>query len=164
MARVVPELGDPEFSADLLVDFELRKPKVEFVLPKLEYIPDAGAKAWDDWLATRMLPTPVVDENGKPILDDEGEPKTEPRKPISDKEFFAKQIDVAITALAKAYPSVITEAKARKVVERLEAMPLGPVKWIYDEWVKASEVSMGESSGSAGSSTETSAGPSDTNS
>lgn len=164
MARVVPDIGDAEFSADLLVDFELRKPKLEFSLPKVEYVPASGADAWDAWLAERMVPEPLLDDDGAPILDEDGKPKTGTRKPISDREFYGQQISVALISLSDEYPSVVSKAAARKVIDRIKSLSLGQVKWIYDEWVAASETSPGESEGSANSSEESIAGPSGTTS
>ncbi|MGW5521922.1 hypothetical protein [Gordonia sp. NPDC003950] len=164
MARVVPDIGDAEFSADLLVDFDLRKPKLTFVLPKVEYVPPSGADAWDAWLAERMIPQPAIGDDGQPVLNADGTAVSETRKPISDREFYSKQIEVVVDSLATEYPSVVSKMAARKVIDRIASLSLGQVKWIYDEWVAASETSMGESEGSATSSKESTAGPSDTTS
>lgn len=126
-------------------------------------MPPAGADAWDAWLAERMIPQPVVGDDGTPIVDADGKSQ-ESRKPISDREFYAKQIEVALDSLANEYPSVVSKAAARKAIDRIKSLSLGQVKWIYDEWVAASEVSMGESKGSANSSEGSTAEPSGTTS
>lgn len=160
MTNVVPDIDDDEFADELVVAFTLRKPKLlEFVLPKVEFIPPSGVAAYEDWLKTRMVPTPVVDDNGDPVLDEDGTPKTEAREAITDREVWLKQIEVALLALAKEH-QVITPAKARQVIARLEAAPLGQLRWIYQTWSQKSELTVGESDGSPDSSQESSGEPS----
>lgn len=163
--NVIPDLDDDEFADELLVGFTLRRPRpLEFALPKIEFIPASGVEAYEAWLRERMVPTPVYDDVGDPVVDDDGQPKTTPREPISDKELMLKQVEVALMALARDHKSIISVAKAKQVIERLDAGSIGQVRWVYNRWKEGSESSMGESGASTDSSAGSTGGPSDTTS
>ncbi|WP_341258216.1 hypothetical protein [Gordonia malaquae] len=143
----------PADSPDLMCDFEVPrtgKSTLKFSVRRADYIPDFDKK-WGEWAGKRMTPTPVLDEDGKPVmvpsLDEDAEPRTDSNgepimepamnrpEPISDKEAIVEQLRVAGVT-----PKICTE---------LNKLTDGELVQIFRNWQDASKVAVGEFKASA---------------
>lgn len=127
----------PAFSPDLLCEFEIPRKNarpIEFSVVRVEYSKDFEER-WLAWLTKRMEPQPVLDDSGKPVVDQTtGEPETKPAEPLSDEESIVEQLRIA----------GVPEAKCKQ----LAALTRGELQQIFKAWVGASKVTVGESEAS----------------
>lgn len=124
----------PASSPDVNCEFEIPtsgKP-IEFSVPRMDYVMNMDT-AMLEWATKRMEATPVLDDDGNPVIED-GEPKTEPAEDISDREVILAQLRIA--------------GVPQKTITRLEKLTNGELSEIFKHWSEASRVSVGESQAS----------------
>ena len=126
----------PAFSPDVVCEFEIPRENgkpIEFAVHRFDYIKDFDEKAIA-WATERMKPIPELDENGAPVLDEEGNPKTREADPIEDREVILAHLKLA--------------GVPQKTIAQLDKLTNGELSQIYEIWNKASRVSVGESQAS----------------
>lgn len=128
----------PAHSPDLLCEFEIPRKSgkaIEFSVPRMEYTPPEANDKFDAWFADRMSDKPELDDEGNPVLNEDGTPKIAPRKTISDREVTLKMLEVC--------------GVPKSTLTQLEKLTNGELSQIYAQWGEASKVTPGESDASA---------------
>ena len=126
----------PAFSPNVICEFEVPRANakpIEFSVHRFDYIADFEEKV-TAWAAERMTPKPVLDEAGKPALDDDGTPKTVEPDPIEDREVILAHLRIA--------------GVPNKTIVQLEKLTNGELAQIHNIWSEQSRVTMGESQAS----------------
>lgn len=128
----------PAHSPDVMCEFVIprkgnRQP-IEFSVARMEYTPKSGSEAFDAWFTGRTSPQPVLNGEGEPVLDADGNPKTELPAPISDREATLKMLECAGVAAQK--------------LKQLDDLTNGEIAQIWKYWQDASKVTPGESDAS----------------
>lgn len=129
----------PAHSPDILCEFVIPRKTgkpIEFTVPRMEYTSPQGNAKFDEWLLTRMLPVPVLDDQGNPVRED-GSPKTTPASAITDREVSLKMLECAGVSAA--------------TLDKLASLTNGEIEEIYKHWQDASKVTPGESDASENS-------------
>lgn len=129
----------PAYSENVLCVFTIPREKGEpivFSVRRWDYIPDFTTKL-TAWSVERNQRVAVLDDDGSPVLDEHGEPKTVAAPKVSDREVILAQLKIA---------GVNTST-----LNRLEKLTDGELTQIFTHWRAESRVTVGESPASSSS-------------
>lgn len=127
----------PAHSPDLMCEFTIPRKTgkpIEFQVVRMEYTSKQQNQDFMDWFTERMVPEPVLDDEGEPVVDDDGKPVTTPRPQITDREVVLKQLECSGVPKAK--------------ITQLDTLSNGEIAEISRQWEAASKVTVGESDAS----------------
>ncbi len=122
----------PAYSPDVTIDFEIPRESgdpIEFTVRRMDYIKDFDVQSIE-WSEKRIAPTPVLDDDGKPVIGEDGEPKTTPADPITDREVILAHLKIA--------------GVPAKTLTQLGKLTNGELGSLYEIWTAESKVSVGE--------------------
>ena len=128
----------PAHDPDLLCEFEIPRKSgktIEFTVPRMEYTSPEVNDKFDAWFADRMSDKPLLDDEGNPVLNEDGSRKVAERKPITDREVTLKMLEVC--------------GVPKTTLNQLEKLTNGELSAIWKQWGEASKVTPGESDASA---------------
>ncbi|QLF84156.1 tail assembly chaperone [Gordonia Phage Jablanski] len=122
----------PAHDPDLMCDFEIPRKNgkaIEFSVIRMEYTPPDKNAEFDAWLQDELKPRPVLDDDGKPVLNEFGNPSFE-RKTVTDREVTLKMLELC--------------GVAKTTLTQLSKLTNGEILEIWKRWGDASKVNQGE--------------------
>ncbi|QZD97534.1 tail assembly chaperone [Gordonia phage LonelyBoi] len=121
----------PAHDPDLMCDFEIPRKTgkpIEFSVIRMEYTPPDKNAEFDAWLQDELKPRPVLDDDGKPVLNEFGNPTFE-RKTVTDREVTLKMLELC--------------GVAKTTLTQLSKLTNGEILEIWKRWGEASKVNQG---------------------